>query len=77
MVLRQAFVIGLVGTAAGLCMSLALTTYLTTVLFDIKPADPVTLLAVCAFLCAVALFSSYLPARRAAGVDPVTALRCE
>jgi putative ABC transport system permease protein len=44
-------------------------------LFGVKPSDPITFLAVAAVLCAIALFSCYLPARRAMRVDPIVALR--
>ena len=67
----------LLGISAGLAASLALTRLLRSLLFDITPADPPTFLAVCALLLAVGLFASWLPARRAATVDPVTSLRWE
>jgi ABC-type lipoprotein release transport system permease subunit len=48
---------------------------MTSVLFDIPPADPLTFLAVSALLAAVALAAALIPARRAAAVDPMRALR--
>ncbi|HEY4249030.1 MAG TPA: ABC transporter permease [Lacunisphaera sp.] len=60
----------------GFC-SLVLGRILRSLLFNISPADPVTLLITAAFLAIVTLFASWLPARRAAKVDPVIALRAE
>jgi putative ABC transport system permease protein len=70
---------GLVGAGvlAGLASALALSRTMTSLLFDLSPTDPVTLLGVAALLAAVALLASYLPARRATRVDPLVALRSE
>jgi predicted permease len=67
----------LIGVAAGIAGSAALTRLLTGMLFDVQPLDPSVLAGVSLLLTAVALVASYLPARRAAGIDPVVALRCE
>jgi putative ABC transport system permease protein len=77
MVLRQAAVLAAVGLAGGLAASLALTRFLSTLLFEVRATDVATLSAIAALLAAVALAASYLPARRAASVDPTTALRYE
>jgi ABC-type antimicrobial peptide transport system permease subunit len=77
LVLCQAARLGLTGMAAGLGLAFALTRFLGSILFGIKPTDPVTLMAVCVFFGAVAMAAGYLPARRATRVDPVTALRNE
>jgi ABC-type lipoprotein release transport system permease subunit len=61
----------------GLVAALALTRYLRTLLFEISPTDPLTLGGVAAILLVVALAASWLPARRAAHVDPAVALRAE
>jgi putative ABC transport system permease protein len=62
-----------VGCAGGL----AVTRFLSSLLFEVRPTDPVTFVAVSAILAAVALLACYIPARRAAKVDPMVALRCE
>jgi putative ABC transport system permease protein len=67
----------LAGLAAGVAGSVGLTRLLAGMLYSVRPLDPMVLGAVSALLAAVALFASYLPARRAAGIDPMTALRCE
>jgi ABC-type antimicrobial peptide transport system permease subunit len=63
------------GVALGLGAAVALTRVMSALLFDVSPLDPVTYGAVSMGLIAVALLASYLPARRAAVVDPVEALR--
>jgi putative ABC transport system permease protein len=77
MVLRQAAVLAGAGLAAGLAASLALTRFLATLLFEVRATDLATLATIAALLAAVALSASYLPARRAASVDPTVALRYE
>ncbi len=67
----------LTGVAAGLAAACGLTRFLTSLLYEVRPIDPVTLVAVAGVLLGVAALASYLPARRAAKVDPVAALRCE
>jgi predicted permease len=67
----------LVGLAAGVAGSAGLTQLLGGMLYDVRPLDPVVLGGVALLLAAVALFASYLPARRAARIDPIAALRCE
>jgi ABC-type antimicrobial peptide transport system permease subunit len=72
---------GLALTAGGAVVGLAAawigTRFLSTVLFDVQASDPLTLAGVPMVLLAVALAACYAPARRAARVDPVTALRAE
>jgi len=58
-----------------LAAALALSRVLQTLLFDVKPTDPLTFTAVSLALIAVALLACWLPARRAALVDPMEALR--
>jgi predicted permease len=77
MILRQGAVMALVGVGAGLLASLALTRLLAGQLFHVKPTDPLTFAAVPVLLSCVALLACYIPARRAARVDPNVALRWE
>ncbi|MGB7728219.1 MAG: ABC transporter permease [Candidatus Acidiferrum sp.] len=77
LVLGQGLVMILIGLALGVGGSLALTRYLANLLFDISPTDPFTIISVAALLVTVALAACYAPARRAASVDPLVALRYE
>ena len=73
---QGALLIGL-GLAAGVAAALALTSLMKSLLFGVKPADPLTFFTVAALLAAVALAATYLPARRATRVDPLNTLRDE
>ena len=75
--LRHGFVLALVGIAVGMVAAALVTRVMTTLLFGVSALDPVTYLAVAAGLGATALLASYLPAIRAARVDPAVALRWE
>jgi putative ABC transport system permease protein len=77
MVLRQGLKLAAAGLVVGLAASLVFTRFLTSLLFQVKPADVVTTLAVLVTLAGVALLANYLPARRASRLDPNEALRCE
>jgi len=66
-----------VGLAAGIAGSAGLTSLLRGLLYDVRPLDPLVLGGVSLLLAAVALLASYLPARRAARIDPIAALRCD
>ncbi|HEX5424795.1 MAG TPA: ABC transporter permease [Candidatus Acidoferrales bacterium] len=77
MVIREGMLLVAVGIIVGTGGALALTRFLRSQLFEIKPSDPATFLCVAALLAAVALFACYIPARRAMQVDPMVALRYE
>ncbi|HVO80977.1 MAG TPA: ABC transporter permease [Terriglobales bacterium] len=77
MVLRQGLALAFAGAAIGVLVAFALSRFLTSLLFGTSPTDPVTYAAVVCLLALVALAASYVPARRATKVDPMTALRYE
>jgi putative ABC transport system permease protein len=77
LIVRQAMILVASGVALGTVAALLLSETMTRMLFSIKPTDPVTFVSVAGVLIAVALFASYLPARRATRVDPIVALRAE
>jgi putative ABC transport system permease protein len=77
MVIGRAMVLVAVGIAAGAAGAFALSKYLKSLLFEVKPGDPWTYASIALLLAAVALAASMLPARRATRVDPMIALRYE
>jgi putative ABC transport system permease protein len=76
-VLGEDALIVVAGVGAGLFGSVMLTRFLQTMLFEIKPTDPVTFVALTILLAGVALMASFIPARRASRMDPLVALRHE
>ncbi len=77
LVVKQGMILVSAGVGVGLFVSLWLTRYLASMLYEVKPADPLTYAAVAVLLIGVAVLACLLPAWRAARVDPMTALRSE
>jgi predicted permease len=77
LVLREALVLVVIGLVVGVFASLALTKTAASLLYELKPNDPLTIATATIVLMMVALLAGYLPARRAARVDPMIALRDE
>jgi putative ABC transport system permease protein len=77
MIARHGVRLAAAGVAIGLLGALGVTRFLRGLLYDVSPTDPLTLGATCAVLLVVALVASWLPARRAAALHPVDALRRE
>jgi putative ABC transport system permease protein len=77
MVLRQALRPVAAGVAAAVPLALFAGSWLRSLLFGVNPQDPTTIIVVCLALIATAMLAAYLPARRAANLDPLNALRYE
>ena len=75
MVIGQGMKLSAVGIVAGLIASLALTRLMRSMLVGVAPTDPLTLVAVAVLFFSIAAVACWLPARRAAGLDPAIALR--
>jgi ABC-type antimicrobial peptide transport system permease subunit len=76
-VLRETLTLTLVGIGLGLPIMFGVTRVIASKLFGVKPYDPQSLVLAAFALCAVSLAAAYIPARRAASVDPMVALRDE
>ena len=76
-VLGEGLKLAIIGAAIGLAAAFGLTRLMTSLLYGVSPTDPLTFAAVAALLVTVALAACYIPARRAAAVDPMVALRHE
>jgi len=77
MVVAQGFKLTLIGLVIGVAGALGLTRFLSSLLYSVKPTDPLTFIGVSVLLAAVALLACYIPARHAMKVDPMVALRYE
>ena len=77
MIMRHDLRLTLVGVVVGVAGAWALTRLLASLLYDVTPTDPVTLILVSCVLVVMALLASYVPARRAARADSMVALRYE
>jgi putative ABC transport system permease protein len=77
MVAGQGLNFAILGIVLGMAAALGLTRYFNSLLYGVKPTDPLTLIAVSVLLLGVSLLASYIPARRATKVDPMVALRHE
>jgi len=76
-VLRETLVVSTIGVTLGLAGTIVATTLVAQFLFELSPRDPVTLAATTVVLIATTMAAGVLPARRAAAVDPIRALRTE
>ncbi len=77
MILRSGLLLVTMGVVPGLMAAFLLTQFIAGLLYGVSPSDPPTFLSASVVLVAMALVASYIPARRAAGVDPIVALRYE
>jgi predicted permease len=77
LVIRQGLVLGLAGILAGCAIALLLTRWIQSVLVETKSTDPLTYMGITAMFLLIVVFASWLPAHRAASVDPMQALRSE
>lgn len=77
MVLRHAALMAVAGVILGLGTAIGATHLMSSILHGVSPVDPLTYAVVAALLLCVTLLASYAPARRAARVDPMVALRAE
>jgi ABC-type antimicrobial peptide transport system permease subunit len=77
LVVAQGLVLALIGVTCGLMAAFGLTRFLSGVLYGLTPTDPATFVILSLFLLGVAILATYIPAWRAARVDPMAALRYE
>ena len=77
LVVRQGMMLAFAGVALGLAASFMLMRLIRSLLFGVSATDPITFGAICCFLAMVALFACFIPAQRAARIDPLISLRCD
>jgi ABC-type antimicrobial peptide transport system permease subunit len=77
MVLVQAVRLAVGGAVIGLVIALTMARVLSSLIYNVSPADPMTFISVAVMVVAIALLACYLPARRAARADPMVALRAD
>ncbi|MGZ4876430.1 MAG: ABC transporter permease [Candidatus Angelobacter sp.] len=77
LVVKQGMMLALCGVGVGLIAALAFSRLVSGLLFGVRATDPLTFVAITVLLTLVALLASYIPARRAARIDPMISLRCE
>ena len=77
LVVRQGMALALSGVTIGLAVAFLLTRLMRSLLFGVEATDPTTFAVISLFLAMIALFASYIPAQRAARIDPVISLRCD
>ncbi|HEX6650438.1 MAG TPA: FtsX-like permease family protein, partial [Pyrinomonadaceae bacterium] len=77
LILKQGLLLTVIGAAIGVAGALALTRLMSSLLFGIGAADPITFGVIVPLLMIVSLIACYLPARRATRIDPLIALRSE
>jgi len=77
LIVGYGFRLGLLGIGAGVLVALALTHWIASLLVGVKPWDPVTFAGITVTFLAIVGLAAWLPARRAAGIDPMEALRSE
>ena len=75
LIIGQGVTLAAIGIGAGVVAALGVTQFIKTLLYNVTASDPVSFVLVATFLAAVAVVASYVPARRAMGVDPIIALR--
>jgi putative ABC transport system permease protein len=77
MVLKRGMVLAGAGAAIGLIASIQLSKYISTLLFQVDPTDTATLVTITVLVVTVAFVASFIPARRATRVDPISTLRVD
>ena len=75
LIVKRAMLLAVIGIGIGIAGAVAVTRYMTTLLFGVKPIDPLTFVGVAIVLALVVLVAGLVPARRAAKIDPLEALR--